>query len=172
MLCFPVLLFAVGLGAACSATEAGCAGGLIKPGALLVMVIIGISTWPLFTRLVRGQVLSLRHRLYVDAARALGLGELRILASEVLPGLMTPVAVAAVFTVPTNMVFEAGLAFLGLGVPEPSPTWGTMLADSATTFDSAWWYVAAPAAAIALTAILLNVVAEAAGANRTRRVGR
>jgi peptide/nickel transport system permease protein len=155
-----VLLLALGLAAACS-TASGCVGGALHSGVVLVTIVMGLAGWPYIARLVRAQTVVLREREFVAAGRCAGASHAAVLRRDILPNLVGPVAVWAAFSVPTNMLFEAGLAFLGLGVPEPTASWGSMLADSAATFDSAWWYFVAPTAAIAFTAIAFNLVADA-----------
>jgi peptide/nickel transport system permease protein len=159
VLSFPLLLFALGLAAACS-TPGGCVGGLIHPGAGLVILVIGLSSWAYVARVVRGVVISLREQEFVLAARGLGASSARILAREILPNLTGPVAVLVAFAIPGNMLFEAGLAFLGVGVSDRTPTWGSMVADAAATFDSAWWYLLFPSLAIGVTAVALNLLGE------------
>lgn len=159
VLAFPLLLFALGLAAACS-TRDGCIGGLIRPGAGLVILVIGLSGWAYVARVVRGLVRSLAERDFVAAARGLGASTPRILVREIVPNLAGPLAVLAAFALPANMLFEAGLAFLGVGVGDRTPTWGSMVADAAATFDTAWWGMLFPVLAIAVVAIALNLLGE------------
>lgn len=158
-LCFPLLLLAMGLAAACSVGE-GCLGGALRPGTGLVIVVMGTAGWALFARVVRGEVLSLREQEFVTAARALGASPWQIAVRELLPNLAPVLLVLVSFALPANILFEAGLSYLGVGVPPPTPTWGTMLAGSLPLIDSAPWYFATPAAAILVTAGALTLVAD------------
>ncbi|MFI5054440.1 MAG: ABC transporter permease, partial [Acidimicrobiia bacterium] len=115
-LSLPLLLFAVGLSTVCSASVKGCLGGLLQPGLPLVTGIIALFTWPYIARIVRGQVISLREREFVEASRAMGSNDARIMFSEILPNLMAPILVYATLTIPGNILFEAALSFLGVGV--------------------------------------------------------
>ena len=117
ILALPLLLFAIGIVAACGKTKEGCFGGLIQPGLSLVIFIIALFSWPYIARIVRGNVLSIREKEYVEAARSLGAGNFRIMFREVLPNLIAPIIVYTTLLIPANILFEAALSFLGLGVP-------------------------------------------------------
>ena len=158
-LCFPVLFLALGLAASCS-TGTGCIAGTVHPGIILVTLVMGLSGWPYLARLVRTQTQSLREREFVQAARVAGVNHVGVLLRDVLPNVVGPISVFAAFALPGNLLFEAALSFLGVGVPQPTATWGSMLADSTDTITNAWWYFLAPTVAIALTAIAFNLVAE------------
>jgi peptide/nickel transport system permease protein len=160
LLAFPFLLLALGIGAACSG-PGGCLGGSLRPGAPLVAVCIGIAGAPVVARIVRGQVLSVREEAFVESARALGGSPSWIARTQVLPQLAAPLCAYASLALPGAVVAEAGLAYLGIGAPPTTPTWGTMLASGATVFPSAWWALAAPAIAIALFAVGFYLVADA-----------
>jgi ABC-type dipeptide/oligopeptide/nickel transport system permease subunit len=159
ILAFPVLLFAIGVGSACQSAE-GCANGLLKPGVSTVVFVIVIPTFPYFARIVRGQVLSLREREFVEAARSLGASNTRIMFREVLPNLIAPLIVYATLIIPANILFEAALSFLGVGIEEPNPSWGAMIADAASTFDTAWWYMLYPGLALLLTVLAFNLLGD------------
>ncbi len=159
MLAFPVLLFAVGVGFACNTRE-GCAGGLIKPGISTLVVVIAIPTIPIFARLVRGQVLSLREREFVDAARTLGASGPRIMFREILPNLVAPLIVYATLLIPANVLFEAALSFLGVGIQEPDASWGAMIDDATPLFDTAWWYMLFPGLALLVTVLAFNLLGD------------
>ncbi|MCL2768892.1 MAG: ABC transporter permease [Solirubrobacterales bacterium] len=158
-LCFPVLLLGLGLGAACSQGN-GCAGGTIKPGTDVVILVIVLATWTYIARIVRGQVLSLREKEFVQAARSLGASEARIIFREVLPNLTASIIVVATLFIPINILTEAALSFLGVGVQPPNPSWGGMLADATNIFNSAWWYMVFPGAALLLTVLAFNLVGD------------
>lgn len=160
-LAFPVLLLGIGLGSACS-VGGGCAGGLIEPGLPLVIFIIALATWPFFARLARGQVLSLREADFVHAARALGASGPRIIFREILPNLLAPIMVFATLLIPANILLEAALSFLGVGV-QGRPTWGAMIAEATEVFDTAWWFMLFPGLALVLTVLAFNLVGDGLG---------
>ena len=107
-------------------------------------MIIGFSSWPYIGRIIRGQTLSLREREFVDAARSLGARTPRILFSELLPNLVAPILVYATLLIPTNILFEAALSFLGVGVRPPTPSWGGMLSDATHWFQIAPNFMVVP----------------------------
>lgn len=160
LLAFPVLLLAIGLASACSLGK-GCVGGLIQPGLPVVILVISLVSWPYLSRLIRGQVLSLREKEFVEASRSLGASNTRIVFREVLPNLWAPIIVYATLIIPTNVLFEAALSFLGVGVQPPTASWGAMLADATGSFDTAWWYMVFPGMALVLTVLAFNLVGDA-----------
>ena len=159
MLAFPVLLLALGLGAACS-FGGGCLGGLIQPGLPVVIFVIVLAQWPYFARIIRGQVLSLREKEFIEAARSLGASNRRIIFREILPNLLAPIIVYTTLIIPTNILFEAALSFLGVGVQPPTATWGAMIAEATNIFDIAWWFMLAPGIALVLTVLAFNLVGD------------
>ena len=159
-LSIPSLLFAVGIAAACGASVRGCLGGLIKPGLPLVIFIIALFTWPYIARIVRGNTLSLREKEFIDAARSLGAGNARIMFTEVLPNLVAPILVYATYIIPNNILFEAALSFLGLGVPQSIPSWGRMLAEASGIFTVAWWLMVFPGLFLILTTLAFNLLGD------------
>jgi peptide/nickel transport system permease protein len=160
VLAFPVLLLALGIGSACSDPRKGCVGGHLKPGEGLVTAVIAFATWPYVARLVRGQVMSLREKEFIEAARAFGASDRRIMFSELLPNLAAPVIVYASVLIPQNVLFEAALSFLGVGVRFPQPSWGEMLSDAAPIFDQAWWFMLFPGLALLVTVLAFNFVGD------------
>jgi peptide/nickel transport system permease protein len=160
ILSMPVLLFAIGIAAACSATASGCLSGLIKPGRPVVIFIIAAFTWPYIARIVRGNVLSIREKEFIEAARSLGATHPRIMFREVLPNLVAPIIVYTTVIIPSNIIFEASLSFLGLGVPDRIPSWGRMLSDSADIFDVAWWFMFFPGLFLILTTLAFNLLGD------------
>jgi ABC-type dipeptide/oligopeptide/nickel transport system permease subunit len=159
VLAFPVLLFAIGLSTACTLGN-GCLGGLITPGRTTLIVVIALVTWPYIGRIIRGQVLSLREKEFVEAARSLGAGNARIMRGEILPNLVAPIIVYSSLILPTNVLYEAALSFLGVGVQPPTASWGQMIATAAPIFDSAWWYMVFPGIALVLTVLAFNLVGD------------
>lgn len=158
VLSIPVLLLGLGLGAACSVR--GCVKGLVQPGLATIIFIISIATWPYVGRIVRGLVLSLREREFVEAARALGASDLRIMFREILPNLTAPIVVYASLLIPTNILLEAALSFLGVGIRPPTPSWGAMIAQAAPIFDTAWWFMVFPGLALLLTVLAFNLLGD------------
>jgi peptide/nickel transport system permease protein len=159
MLAFPVLLLGLGLATACSGQN-GCAGGLIQPGLSVVIFIIVVANSPYVARIIRGQVLSLREKEFVEAARSLGASNSRIMFREILPNLVAPVIVYATLFIPANILLEAALSFLGVGVQPPTPSWGEMLAKATGIFDVAWWFMFFPGLALLLTVLAFNLVGD------------
>jgi peptide/nickel transport system permease protein len=158
LLAFPVLLLGIGLASACSGKE-GCLGGALQPGLTVVITIIVISNWPYVARIIRGQVLSLREKEFVEAATSLGASNRRIIFREILPNLVAPIIVYATLFIPANILLEASLSFLGVGV-QSMASWGQMLADAAPIFQSAWWYMLFPGLALVFTVLAFNLVGD------------
>jgi peptide/nickel transport system permease protein len=159
LLAFPILLLALGVAAACSLGN-GCLGGLIQPGLGVVIFVIAFVNWTYVGRIVRGQVLSLREKEFVDASRSLGAPNRRIIFREVLPNLIAPIIVLSTLVIPQNILFEAALSFLGVGVQPPTASWGAMIADATSIFDSAWWYLLFPGIALLLTVLAFNLLGD------------
>ena len=159
LLAFPILLLALGVAAACSLGE-GCLDGLIEPGVGVVIFVIAFVNWTVIARIVRGQVLSLREREFVEAARSVGASDARILLREILPNLTAPIIVYTTLLIPQNILFEAALSFLGVGVQPPDASWGKMIADAAGVFDTAWWYMLFPGTALLLTVLSFNILGD------------
>ncbi|MGH2655357.1 MAG: ABC transporter permease [Actinomycetota bacterium] len=161
VLSLPILLLALGLVAACSLSRTGCLGGLIRPGVLLVSYVIGLFSWPYIARIVRGQVLSLREKEFIEAARAQGAGDARIIFREILPNVTAPIIVYTTLIIPANILFEAALSFLGIGVKPGTASWGKMLADAGTgIFTVAWWMMLFPGLFLFLTTLAFNLVGD------------
>jgi peptide/nickel transport system permease protein len=157
-LAFPVLVLGLGIGAACGVR--GCAGGLIQPGLGTVLFIIVLSSFTYIARIARGQVLSLREKEFVEASRSLGASNSRILFRELLPNLVAPLIVYSSLLIPTNILLEAGLSYLGVGIRPPTASWGQMISDATPIFNTAWWYMVFPGAALLLTVLAFNLVGD------------
>jgi peptide/nickel transport system permease protein len=160
VLSLPVLLLALGLVSACGLEDAGCLGGLIKPGLLLVSEVIGLFSWPYIARIVRGQVLSLREKEFIEAARAMGSSNTRIMMREILPNIVAPIIVYTTLLIPSNILFEASLSFLGIGVPSSTPSWGRELSDANDVFQYCWWTIFFPGMFLLLTTLAFNLVGD------------
>jgi peptide/nickel transport system permease protein len=158
VLAVPLLLLAVGIGSACS--RDGCVGGTLKPGLGVVVLVIVISNWTYVARIIRGQVLSLREREFVEASRSLGASDRRILVRDILPNLLAPIIVYGTLLIPQSILFEAALSFLSIGIQPPNPSWGGMIQDATTMLDSAWWYVAFPGFALLVTVLAFNLLGD------------
>jgi len=170
ILSFPVLVLGLGLGAACGVR--GCAGGLIQPGLGTVLFIIAIVNWTYVYRIVRGQVLSLREKDFVEAARALGASDSRIIFREILPNLIAPLIVYSSLLIPLNILLEAGLSFLGVGIRAPTPSWGQMIAEATSIFQAAWWYMTFPGLALLITVLAFNLLGDGLQDALNPRAGR
>jgi peptide/nickel transport system permease protein len=133
---------------------------LLKPNILLIMAVIGFTHWTTIARIVRGEFLKHKQQDYVTAARASGLGDLRIIFRHILPNTLGPVFVSATFGVAGAILTESALSFLGFGVPPPTASWGESLKQAEANVDSAWWLVTFPGLAIFLTVIAFNLVGE------------
>ena len=127
----------------------------------LLILVIGLTSWPVSARIIRGEVLKTRHRDFVLAARAVGASSWRIIARHVLPNVAAVVIVSATARVGTNILIEAGLSYLGLGVQPPLASWGNMVADGAKVIRTEWWLTAIPALAIFVTVLGFNIGGEA-----------
>ena len=157
LLAFPLLLFAIALVAVLGDDKAPGLSADNTRVALLV-VIIGFFSWPYIGRIIRGQTLSLREKEYVEAARSQGAGHVRILFRELLPNLVGPILVYATLIVPTNILFEAALSFLGVGVRIPRPSWGGMLSDAAQGyFQIDPVFMVVPGLALFVTVMAFNL---------------
>ena len=122
--------------------------------------MLGFTQWPGTARIVRGEVLSLREREFIQAARALGFSRLRIILRHVIPNSLAPVIVAATLGIGNVIVLEAGLSFLGLGLQAPTPSWGSMVADGRDNLLGGWWISTFPGLAIVLTVVAFNLVGD------------
>jgi len=133
---------------------------VFQPSIFLIVVVLGLTQWPGTARLVRGEVLSLREREFIQAAEALGFSRARILTRHLVPNALVPVIVAATLGIGNTIVLEAGLSFLGLGVQPPTPSWGTMVADGRNFLTRAWWLSTFPGLAIVVVVLAFNLVGD------------
>ena len=134
--------------------------GVLGPGLRNVILVLGVAGWMVYARVVRGQVLSVREREFVEAARAIGASDFRIIRRHVLPNTLAPVIIVATFAVATCIITEASLTFFGLGVEATIPTWGSMLSDGRAYMGTAWWLTTFPGLAMMLTVLALNVIGD------------
>jgi peptide/nickel transport system permease protein len=145
---------------------------LIEPGLPVVIFVIVLASWPYMARIIRGQVLSLREKEFVEAARSLGASDTRIIFRHILPNLVAPIIVYTTLLIPTTILFEAALSFLGIGVQPPTASWGAMIADATAIFDTAWWYMTFPGLALLLTVLAFNLIGDGLQDALNPRTGR
>jgi peptide/nickel transport system permease protein/oligopeptide transport system permease protein len=155
LLAFPVLLFAIALLVILGQTT--WYNNSLAIQIIVVTFIIGFFAWPYYGRLIRGQVLSLREKEFVDAARSIGAPNSRIIFKELLPNLLPTVLVLATLAIPTNILAEAGLSFLGVGVLPPTPTWGGMINDALGSLQLDPFYMFVPGVAIFIVVLAFNL---------------
>ena len=160
VLSFPALLLAMALAA------------LFEPGLTALFVVIAVVSWTAVARAVRSEVLSLRTRDFVVAAQALGASPLRALVRHVLPNVVPTVLVMAALSTSSTVLLDAGLSYLGLGVPVPTPSWGRMISDSQTYYRIAPWLMVFPGVAIVYAVAGFNLLGYGLAARFQRRTGR
>lgn len=148
MLCFPTFFLILSTIA------------VLGPGIWNIMVIIGLTSWMGVARLIRAEILSLKEREFVEAARAIGAGDVRIIVRHLIPNGIGPVLVSATLGVAGAILIESGLSFLGLGVQPPNPSWGNILTESKSTLGIAWWITVFPGLAILITVLGYNLLGE------------
>jgi len=158
ILSIPLLLLGLGVAAACSVK--GCVSGLIEPGLPVIIFLIAIGSWPFVARIVRGLVLSLREREFVEASRALGASDRRIMFREILPNLTAPIIVYASLLIPTAIGIEAALSFIGIGIRPPTASWGQMIAEGTPNFNTEWWIFTFPGLALLFTVLAFNLLGD------------
>lgn len=133
---------------------------ILEPNIFTIMAVIGVTSWMDVARLVRAEFLSLKERDFVDAARAIGTSNIRLMFRHILPNALSPVFVAATFGVAGAILVESGLSFLGLGVQPPDPSWGNILTAGKDNIEIAWWLSLYPGLAILITVLSYNLVGE------------
>ena len=147
-LAFPALVLAIAISAS------------LGPSLRNTMIALSTVFWPWYARLVRGQVLSIRERDYVDAARSIGLRSGRILSRHVLPNAMSVVIIQVTLDVGYAILITSSLSFVGLGAQPPSAEWGLMLSNARNYFREAWWYITFPGIALSLTVFAFNILGD------------
>ncbi len=133
---------------------------VLGPSLTVIIAVIAFFSWAAIARIVRGQTLSIKEKEYIEAARSLGAGPFRIMFLDILPNLLAPVLVIATLYIPTAVVFEATLSFLGLGIQPPTASWGNILNEATNFYQVAWWYVVFPAAALLITTLAFNLLGD------------
>ena len=134
---------------------------IVGSSILNLVLVLGIGSWPYYFRVVRGEVLAIRERAYIDAARAAGVGGGRILLRHILPNVAGSIIVLVTLELPQVILFTAGLTFLGLGVPPPTPEWGRLIFDGRNYLQSAWWLTVEPGAVLVLFVLGVNLLGDA-----------
>jgi peptide/nickel transport system permease protein len=133
---------------------------LLRPSIWVIMAVIGLTGWMGLARFVRGEILSLREREFVQSARALGAKDARIMFRHILPNALVPVLVSATLGVAGAILAESSLSFLGLGVQPPTPSWGNILIEGKANIEIAWWLSVFPGLAILITVLAYNLLGE------------
>jgi peptide/nickel transport system permease protein len=149
LLAFPAILLALGFGA------------VLRPSAQTVFLILMFITWPPLARIIRGQVLSVRERPFVESARAIGCSDFTIMVRHILPQIITITVVWATLSFANTILIEASLSFLGVGIPLPDPSWGNMIAEGQSRYRIAAWMILAPTAGIIITTMGFNLLGDA-----------
>lgn len=133
---------------------------VIGAGLLNVIIVLGLASWVVYQRVVRGEVLVIREREYVEAARVIGARDAQIIVRHVLPNVLTPMIVIGTLQIGQMIIAEAALSFLGLGVQPGIPSWGSMLADGRSYLTVAWWVATIPGLAIVVTVLAINLLGD------------
>jgi peptide/nickel transport system permease protein len=134
---------------------------ILHPSFWLVIFVVGILSFTYPARIVRGQVISLKEKEYIQAARALGARPLRIMFVDLLPNVLAPVIVYGSLLIPASIVLEATLSFLGVGIPPPTADWGQMISDASGYYQYGyWWYLLFPSVALLITTLAFNILGD------------
>lgn len=149
MLTFPFVLLALAVIA------------VLGPSLLNMIIVLGVADWPLYTRVIRAETLSIREREFVVAGRALGMSHGRLVFRQILPNLMSAIVVIATLQVARVIILESFLSFLGLGIQPPTPAWGNMLGEGRVYMLNSWWIAAFPGLAIFVTTLSINLMGNA-----------
>jgi peptide/nickel transport system permease protein len=148
VLALPFLMFAIAL------------VSLVGPGLTITIAVIAFFSWASVGRIVRGQVMSVKAREFIEAARSVGSSHVRIMFVDLLPNVLPPAIIYATMLIPLSIVFESTLSFLGIGVLPPTATWGNMLAEAIPYYQVAWWFVAFPGLALVITTMAFNLLGD------------
>src|SRR5579859_7703109 len=148
VLAFPYVVLALALAA------------VFGPSLLVTIGVIAFFSWAAIARVVRGQTLSIKEKEYIEAARSIGASPARIMCVDILPNLLAPVLVLATLSIPTAIVFEATLSYLGLGIQPPTASWCNILAGAQNYYNVAWWYLIFPALALLITTLAFNLLGD------------
>jgi peptide/nickel transport system permease protein len=161
VMAFPFLLFVVALSSTVGQRLNNITlGGIIQPGVFTLVAVIGLFSWFYPARIVRAQVLSLREKEFVEAARMVGASDFRIIRSHLLPHLVAPIIVYSTLIVAQNILFEAGLSFLGVGIPLPTASWGNLLEQAPQYYTAQPWLMLWPGLAVLLATLAFNLLGD------------
>ena len=149
MLTFPFVLLALAVIA------------VLGPSLVNMVIVLGVTGWPLYARVIRAETMALRERDFITAGRALGMSHVRIIFRQILPNLISVIVVIATLQVASVIILESFLSFLGLGVQPPTPAWGNMLGEGRVYMLNSWWIAAFPGAAIFITTLAINLMGNA-----------
>ncbi len=160
VMAFPILLFVIALAAVAGQSLNNITLGFLGKGVFTLVVVFGVFGWYYPARIVRAQVLSLREKEFVEAARMIGSSDARIIRSHLLPHLVPPIIVLATITVAQYILAEAGLSFLGIGIQEPTPSWGNMLSYAPQYYTQQPWLMLWPGLLVLLTTLAFNLLGD------------
>jgi peptide/nickel transport system permease protein len=160
VMAFPVLLFVIALASTAGERLNGVTFGFLSPGVVTLIFVLGIFGWFYPARIVRAQVLSLREKEFVEAARMIGTNDWKIIRSHILPHLVAPIIVYSTLVVATNILAEAGLSFLGLGIQQPTASWGNLLATAPDYYLTQPWLMVWPGVAVLLATLAFNLLGD------------
>jgi peptide/nickel transport system permease protein len=157
---FPILLFIIALASTAGPRLDGITLGVFQHGVITLVLVLGFFGWYYPARIVRAQVLSLREKEFVEAARMVGASDLRIIRSHLVPHLVAPIIVLSTITVAQFILAEAGLSFLGVGIKEPVASWGSLLAQGPTYYLTQPWLMVWPGLAVLLATLAFNLLGD------------
>ncbi len=157
---FPILLFIIALASTVGPRLDSITLGIFQRGVITLVLVLGFFSWFFTARVVRAQVLSLREKEFVEAARMVGASDLRIIRSHLVPHLMAPIIVLSTITVAQFILAEAGLSFLGVGIKEPVASWGSLLAYGPTYYLTQPWLIVWPGVAILFATLAFNLLGD------------
>jgi peptide/nickel transport system permease protein len=160
VMAFPILLFIVALASTVGERLNNFTLGIFGPGVLTLVFVIGLFTWYYPARIIRAQILSLREKEFVEAARMVGASDWRIIRSHLLPHLVAPIIVYSTLIIAQNVLLEAGLSFLGIGIPLPTASWGNLLSTAPDYYLTQPWLMLWPGAAVLLATLAFNLLGD------------
>ncbi len=160
VMAFPIFLVVIALASTAGPTLNGITLGFLAPGAFTLIVVLALFGWFYPARIVRAQVLSLREKEFIEAARMVGASDWRIIRSHLLPHLVAPIIVISTITVASYILAEAGLSFLGLGIQPPTSSWGSLLAQAPQYYQTQPWLMLWPGLAVLLTTLAFNLLGD------------
>jgi peptide/nickel transport system permease protein len=157
---FPFLLFTIAVSATFQDSLNKITFGFLAPGVFTLVLLFSVFSWFYMARIIRGQVLSLREKEFIEAARMTGAGDLRIMRSHLLPHVVAPIIVYSTLIVASFIIAEAGLSFLGLGIQAPTASWGNLLSNGPTYYLAQPWLMVWPGLMILLTTLAFNLLGD------------